>query len=71
LSLLVHPQIAMPLFHIELFEGRTAEQKKEFAAALTAEAVRILKCSADSVDIIYTDIKKENWATGGVPWSEK
>ena len=60
----------MPMIRVELFEGRTAQQKKEFAQAVTREAAKILKCSEDSVDIIYTDIKKQDWATAGVPWSE-
>ena len=61
----------MPLIHIELFEGRTAAQKKELAAAITKETVRILQCAGSAVDIIYTDIKKQDWATAGVLWSEK
>jgi 4-oxalocrotonate tautomerase len=26
--------------------------------------------SPDSVDIVITDVKRENWATGGTLWSE-
>jgi 4-oxalocrotonate tautomerase len=33
--------------------------------------VRVLGGSADSVDVIFTDVKRENWATGGVLWSDK
>lgn len=29
----------MPLIHVNLFEGRTVEQKREFAVAVTADAV--------------------------------
>lgn len=61
----------MPMIRVEMFEGRTPQQKKEFALAVTREAVKILKCSEDSVDLIYTDIKKQDWATAGVPWSDK
>lgn len=55
----------MPLIHVSLFEGRTTEQKREFAQALTREAVKILKCTPESVDLIYEDIRKSDWATGG------
>lgn len=55
----------MPLIHVSLFEGRTAEQKREFAVAVTADAVRTLKCTPETVDIIFEDIKKSDWATGG------
>ena len=61
----------MPMIRVELFEGRTPQQKKEFAQAVTREAVKILKCSEDSVELIYTDIKKQDWATAGVLWSDK
>ena len=61
----------MPLIRVDLFEGRTPEQKSEFAKAVTREAAKILKCSEESVDIIYTDIKKHDWATAGTLWSEK
>jgi 4-oxalocrotonate tautomerase len=61
----------MPLIHIELFEGRTQEQKKDLAQAITRETSRIFACSEESVDIIYTDLKRENWATGGKFWSER
>ena len=55
----------MPLIHVSLFEGRTIEQKREFAAAVTDDAVRVLKCPAESVDVIFEDVKKSDWANGG------
>jgi len=61
----------MPTFHIELFEGRTVEQKRELVAAITSETCRVLKIEASSVDIIIHDIKRENWATAGTLWSDK
>ena len=61
----------MPTFHIELFEGRTVEQKRELVAAITSETCRVLKIDASSVDIIIHDVKRENWATAGTLWSDK
>ena len=55
----------MPLIHISLFEGRSVEQKREFAEAVTADAVRVLKCPAESVDVIFEDVKKSDWASAG------
>jgi 4-oxalocrotonate tautomerase len=60
----------MPTYHIEMFEGRTAEQKKKLVAEITRVTVEVLGGSAESVDIIITDIKRENWSTGGRLWSE-
>jgi 4-oxalocrotonate tautomerase len=61
----------MPTMHIELFEGRSPEQKRELVEALTRETCRVLQCEPASVDIIFTDVRRENWATGGVMWSER
>ena len=60
----------MPTYHVEMMEGRTVEQKKKLVAEITRVSVEILGGSPDSVDIIITDIKRENWSTGGKLWSE-
>ena len=60
----------MPSYHVEMMEGRTIEQKKKLVAEITRVSVEILGGEANSVDIIITDIKRENWATGGKLWSE-
>jgi 4-oxalocrotonate tautomerase len=61
----------MPLIHVEMFEGRTPEIKREFAEAITRETCRVLKCEPAAVQIIMRDVKKSDWASGGVLWSEK
>ena len=61
----------MPTFHIEMFEGRSKEQKQELVAAITRETCRVLACDPGSVDIIIADIRRDNWATGGMLWSER
>ena len=60
----------MPTYHVEMFEGRTPEQKKNLVAAITRVTVEVLGGQPDSVDVIITDVKRENWATGGKLWSE-
>ncbi len=61
----------MPTIHVELFEGRTLAQKRELAKALTEATVKTLGSKPEGVDIIFTDVKKHDWATGGVLWSER
>ena len=61
----------MPTFNVQMFEGRTVEQKRAFVEAVTRVTCETLDCSPDSVDIIITDIRRDNWATGGTLWSEK
>ena len=60
----------MPTYHIEMLEGRTLEQKKKLVTEITRVTVEVLGSSAESVDIIITDIPRENWSTGGRLWSE-
>ena len=60
----------MPTYHVEMMEGRTLEQKKKLVAELTRVSVEVLAVTPESVDVIITDIKRENWATGGKLWSE-
>ena len=61
----------MPTIRVELFEGRTPEQKKNLVKAITQACVETLGSSADSVDVLLFDIKPSDWATGGELWSEK
>jgi 4-oxalocrotonate tautomerase len=61
----------MPTIRVELFEGRTPQQKAELAKELTAACVRVLGSSPESVDILFYDVSRQDWATGGVLWSEK
>jgi 4-oxalocrotonate tautomerase len=60
----------MPTYHVEMLEGRTVEQKKQLVEAITRVSVEILGGQRESVDVLITDIKGENWATGGKLWSE-
>ena len=55
---------------VELFEGRSAEQKRAPKGTHRA-CVRVSGSSADSVDVIFQDVKRENWASGGVLWSDR
>lgn len=60
----------MPTYHIEMLEGRTIEQKKRLVEVITRVTVEVLGGTPDAVDILITDVKRENWATGGILWTE-
>ena len=60
----------MPTIHVELFAGRTLEQKRALAQALTEATVRTLGGQADSIDVIFRDVQRHDWATGGKLWSD-
>ena len=60
----------MPTIRVELFEGRTPEQKQAFVKAITEATVATLGGSPDSVQVVITDVSKSNWASGGLLWSD-
>ncbi len=60
----------MPIINVQMFEGRTPEQKRAFVKVLTDASVETLGCSADAVDVILTEVKKSDWATAGKLWSD-
>ncbi len=53
----------MPVVIIEMWQGRTVEQKSQLAQGITDEFVKI-GISRDQVHIIFKDNPKHNWATG-------
>ena len=61
----------MPTIHVQLFAGRTVDQKRALARALTDATVATLGGKPDSIDVVFTDVEKHDWATGGELWSDK
>lgn len=61
----------MPTLKVEMLEGRTPEQKTALVKALTQAVVDSLGSKAESVDVLLFDIPRQNWATGGIQWSER
>ncbi len=60
----------MPTIRVELFAGRTVEQKRALAQALTDAVVKTLGGSPEAVDILFYDIERHDWATAGRLWSD-
>lgn len=60
----------MPTIRVELFEGRTVDQKRALAQALTEACVRTLGGSPDGIDVVFCDVARHDWATGGRLWSD-
>jgi 4-oxalocrotonate tautomerase len=55
----------MPMVRIEMFEGRSDEQKGRLAEAITSAFVETCGGTPQGVQIVFTDVKPSNWATGG------
>ena len=59
----------MPIVNVDMWEGRSIEQKKQLVAGITA-AFEKIGVPADAVHIVINDIPKHNWGTGGQLASE-
>jgi 4-oxalocrotonate tautomerase len=61
----------MPTIRVEMLEGRTPEQKKEFVKAVTEVAVKTLGAKPEVVTVVLCDVKRSDWAVAGVLMSDK
>ena len=61
----------MPIIRVEMFEGRDVATKRELVKSLTPEIVRITGCGEASVNVVISDVKRENWDLGGELASHK
>ena len=59
----------MPVIIVEMWEGRTVEQKKQLSQDITASFSKI-GVKPEVVQIIIKDNPKHNWAVGGKLASE-
>lgn len=55
----------MPVVTVQMYEGRTIEQKRALAEAITRAMVDIAKTNAESVNVIIQDVPRTNWALAG------
>ncbi len=55
----------MPIIRVEMFKGRSREQKREIARALTDALVKVTGANKDAVWVLIDDVEKEDWAFGG------
>jgi len=61
----------MPIVRIEMWEGRTQAQKAELARVITDAVAAIAHTTPESTIVIFDDIARENWASGGKLASEE
>jgi 4-oxalocrotonate tautomerase len=66
----INGETDMPILRLEMHPGRTLEQKSAFAREATRVAVETLNCPPESVDIVITEVAREDWAKAGKLVSE-
>ena len=64
----------MVIVTVRMFPGRSVEEKKKLAEAITEDIVRILGPSGatrEGAVVIYEEIPETNYAKAGILWSER
>ncbi len=59
----------MPVIEVSLWEGRTREQKKRIASAITDAFVKE-GVPSEAVHVIFRDVPKGDWCIAGKPCDE-
>lgn len=55
----------MPVIRVEMFEGRTLDQKRACAEAMTKAFCDTCNVTPSSVHIVFSDVAKSDWAVAG------
>lgn len=61
----------MPVIKIEMFPGRTLDQKRAIAKAVTDSFVESAKATPQSVHIIFSEVAQDDWAVAGELCSDR
>lgn len=55
----------MPIVRVEMWPGRTREQKARLAEAITGAMKDIAGAPPEATIIVFEDVSKDNWAESG------
>ncbi|MAQ81593.1 MAG: 4-oxalocrotonate tautomerase [Rhodobacterales bacterium] len=61
----------MPIIRVEMFTGRTEQQKRALVRELTDAFVNAAGGTPESVNVVITDVDKSDWGSGGELCSDK
>ena len=55
----------MPIIRVEMFSGRTDEQKRALVKELTEAFLRTAGSQPEHIHVVITDVDKTNWGFAG------
>ena len=61
----------MPIVRVEMYSGRSREQKAELAKAITEAVVTIAHTTPEATIVLFDEVARENWAQGGTLYSDQ
>jgi 4-oxalocrotonate tautomerase len=56
----------MPVVRVEMWEGRSLDQKRKLVRAITEAMIEHAEARPDALHVILYEIPCENWGRGGV-----
>jgi 4-oxalocrotonate tautomerase len=61
----------VPTITVDLFKGRSLDQKRTLGKKITDVVCEVVNCPASAVNIRIVEGDRENYASGGVLYSDK
>lgn len=61
----------MPIIRVEMWEGKTKNQKRDIVKSLSNELSRITGSPLDSIYVLIEEVSKDDWGVSGELCSEK
>ncbi len=61
----------MPVVTVQMYTGRTSQQKRALVRAITDAMVKHAGAKPDNLHVILQEVPKENWALAGVMGDER
>ena len=61
----------MPFVNVRMLEGRSLDQKRDLAKAITDAMETICNAKPDGTMVVIEEVPRENWARGGVLLSDR
>jgi 4-oxalocrotonate tautomerase len=61
----------MPIIQVNMFEGRTVDQKRKLVSAMTDAVVKSLDVKPEDIRIILQEMTKHDYAIGGLLFMDR
>jgi 4-oxalocrotonate tautomerase len=61
----------MPVVTVQMFEGRSLDQKRKLVRAITDAMIEHAQARPDGLHVVLQEIPKENWGRAGVLGSDR
>jgi 4-oxalocrotonate tautomerase len=56
----------MPFVIVEMWKGRSVDQKRKLVRAITDAMIEHANCKPDHLHVVIHDVEKDSWARAGV-----